>query len=60
MAITGVPRMMIRLVAYIAQTNKRQAEPGQARSAHPVHRDDEIQAGQDRRETGDEDAERPP
>ena len=37
---------------------QRQAEPGHARRAHPVDRDDEVEAGQDRREAGDEDAER--
>ena len=37
---------------------QRQAEPGHARRAHPVDGDDEVEAGQDRREAGDEDAER--
>ena len=37
---------------------QRQPEPGHARRAHAVDRDDEVQAGQDRREAGDEDAER--
>ena len=37
---------------------QRQAEPGQPRRAHPVDRDDEVEAGQDRREAGDEHAER--
>ena len=37
---------------------ERQPEPGQPRRPHPVHGDDEVQSGQDRREPGDEDAER--
>ena len=34
---------------------QRQLEPGQPRSAHLVNRDQEVEPGQDRRETGDED-----
>ena len=37
---------------------QRQAEPGHARRAHAVDGDDEVEAGEDRREAGDEDAER--
>jgi len=32
---------------------QRQTEPGQARRAHPVNGDDEVEAGQDRRKSGD-------
>ena len=35
---------------------QRQPEPGQPRGPHPVDRHHEVQAGQDRREAGDEDA----
>ena len=37
---------------------QRQPEPRQPGRAHRVDRDDEVQAGEDRREPGDEDAER--
>ena len=37
---------------------ERQPEPGQARRAHLVDGDDEVEARQDRREPGDEDADR--
>ena len=37
---------------------ERQAEPRHSRRSHLVNRDDEIQAGEDRREAGDEDAQR--
>ena len=37
---------------------QRQPEPCESRRAHRVDRDDEVQAGQDRREPRDEDAER--
>ena len=35
---------------------QRQAEPGHPRRAHAVDGDDEVEAGEDRREAGDEDA----
>ena len=35
---------------------QRQPEPGHPRRAHRVDRDDEVQTGQDRRETSDENA----
>ena len=57
-ASTGVASTMIRLVAYIDQTNsgsRNQVMPGRA---HRVDRDDEVQPGEDRREPGDEDADR--
>ena len=37
---------------------ERQLEPVHAGRTHPVNRDDEVEPGQDRREPGDEDAER--
>ena len=37
---------------------QRQPEPGHPRGAHAMDGDDEVQAGQDRREAGDEDAQR--
>ncbi len=58
MAITGVPRMKMMLVAYIAQMKsgkRNQVMPGRA---HFVDGDDEIQAGEDRRKAGDENAQR--
>ncbi len=56
MAMTGVPRMKMMLVAYCAQTKSGKPEPGHARGAHGVDGDDEIQPGQDGRKTVDEDA----
>ena len=35
---------------------QRQPEPGHARRAQLVHGDDEVEAGEDRREADDEDA----
>ena len=56
MASTGVASRKMKLVAYMRPDEQRQAEPGQARGAHPVDGDDEVQPREDRREAGDDDA----
>ena len=58
MAMTGVPRTWIRLVGVMRPDKQRQSEPRHPRRAHAVNGDDKVQTGQDRRETGDEDAQR--
>ena len=44
----------------VRPAEQRQAAPGQAGSAHAVDGDDEVQAGKDRGEAGDEDSDRGP
>ena len=42
----------------IRPDEQRHARPGHSGGAHPVYGDDEVEAGENRREAGDEDAER--
>ena len=57
-AITGVPRIKMMLVAYIAQINSGKRNHVKSRRAHLVNRDDEIQPGKNRRKSGNEYAQR--
>ena len=58
MAMTGVPEHVDQAGRVGGPQEQRHAEPGHAGRAHAVDRDDEVEPGEDRREPGDEDAER--
>ena len=57
-ASTGVASTRISAGRVDRPDEERQPEPGHAGRAQLVHRDDEVEPGEDRGEAGDEDAER--